>query len=211
MWKGALQLENQILPRLRILNAAPGTPPLDVEFIARDLSFGEISQYVTIRPGSVPITIRPHSGGEPLFDGFIILDMNEQFTGVIIGSGEDPALDFQLIPEPAQDRERWLSFLRFAHFSPDMPNVDVTFTNGTPLFRNVGYGEYTEYRAVDPDTYELQLRRAGTDQILLNVPDVWALSLNQITLYAIGLLNGEDPFEPRLEILQVVDDPHAKD
>lgn len=199
-------MDNQTLPRLRILHAAPGAPPLEVDFIARDLRFGEFSQYVTIRAGSFPITIRPAGGGDPLFDGVIILDMGEQFTGAIIG--QDDAIDFLLIPEPAQERERWLSFVRFVHLSPDAPAVDLTFENGTPLFRNVEYREFTDYRALDPDTYTLQLRAAGTDEVLLTIPDVWALSLNQISLYAVGLFGGG---EPSFRILQVVDDPHGKD
>lgn len=198
-------MQKAFLPRLRVLHAAPGAPPVQVDDIARDLEFGEFSQYVTIRAGSVPITVRPAGGGEPLFEGVIILDEGDQFTGAIIS--QDGNIEFQLIPEPRQDRERWLSYLRFVHLSPNAPNVDVTFENGTPLFRNVGYREFTRYRAVDPDIYTLQLREAGTDNVLLTITDVWALSLNQISLYAVGLAGGE----PSLQVLQVVDDPHGSD
>lgn len=85
--------------------------------------------------------------------------------------------------------------IRFGHFSPNSPAVDITLPNGTVLFRNIPYRTVTNYITIAPGAYSLQVRAAGTNQVVLTVPDV-AFTANDVkSIYAIGLLNGTPPLE----------------
>ncbi len=79
--------------------------------------------------------------------------------------------------------------VRFAHFSPNAPAVDITLPNGTVLFRNVPYKAVTDYIRVAPGTYTLQVRPTGSNQVVLTVPDVVINPNDMKTIYAIGLVN----------------------
>jgi len=82
--------------------------------------------------------------------------------------------------------------IRFAHLSPNAPNVDITLPDGTVLFGNVGYKEVTDYLLVYPGTYILQARPAGTYDVVLYIPNITLLPDRFYTVYAVGLA-GEIP------------------
>jgi len=85
--------------------------------------------------------------------------------------------------------------VRFIHFSPNAPAVDITLPNGTVLFRNVPYKAVTDYINVAAGTYTLQVRPTGTDIVVLTVPNVVLLPNDLKSIYAIGLVDDV----PRLE------------
>lgn len=60
------------------------------------------------------------------------------------------------------------ALLRGAHFSPDTPSVDVyltSFAGGTTklALSNVGYGDVSDYKPIDPGMYTVGMRPAGAD------------------------------------------------
>jgi hypothetical protein len=73
--------------------------------------------------------------------------------------------------------------------------------NGTVIFSNVSFKNVTPYIDVDPMNYTLQVRVAGTSDVVLTVPNVNLAADKYYTVYAIGLAGDE----PGLEALLLLD------
>ncbi|NLG82052.1 MAG: DUF4397 domain-containing protein [Bacilli bacterium] len=87
------------------------------------------------------------------------------------------------------------SRIRFINLSPNAPSLDITTPTGIALFRNVPYRATTDYLNLASGVHNLQVREAGTDRILLTIPNV-VLNPNDVkTIYAIGLVGGTPMFE----------------
>ncbi|QVK17305.1 DUF4397 domain-containing protein [Mycoplasmatota bacterium] len=99
------------------------------------------------------------------------------------------------IPEKRDSHLAEEASVRFIHFSPNAPAVDITLPDGTVLFRNVPYKAVTDYINVAPGTYTLQVRPAGMDQVVLTVPNVVINPNDMLSIYAIGLVNGTPGLE----------------
>jgi hypothetical protein len=97
---------------------------------------------------------------------------------------------------PSEDQAK----VRFVHASPDAPSVDVAVADGPVLFADVPFREGSAYAAVDPATYDLEVRPAGTADVALNVPGVTFEAGTNYTIFAIGQLG-----EETLAALPVVD------
>ena len=91
--------------------------------------------------------------------------------------------------------------LRVIHSSPDAPAVDI-YAEGvaTPLISGLGYGMTSDYLSLDPGTYNIQLRAAGSDpgsSPAFETGDVTIPEGAKITAIAAGLLssmNADDEF-----------------
>ncbi len=84
------------------------------------------------------------------------------------------------------------ALLRVVHASPDAPGVDV-YAEGvtTPLVSGLAYGQASAYLAIDPGTYNIQLRPAGASSGSAPVYQTGNLTLSDgdtITAVAVGLL-----------------------
>jgi len=79
--------------------------------------------------------------------------------------------------------------VRFIHLSPGSPNVDVGLAGGGPnLFSDVQFTENGGYLSVNPGTFDLDVRVAGTSTVALNVPGLMLEANTVYTVYAMGLL-----------------------
>ena len=56
--------------------------------------------------------------------------------------------------------------VRALHFAPEVPAVDVAVKGGAVIFSSVGFPSATSYSPVEAGSYDLELRAAGTDQVL---------------------------------------------
>jgi hypothetical protein len=93
------------------------------------------------------------------------------------------------------------TYIRFVHLSPNAAGVDAAFADGTKLFSGAEFKEVTNYRAADPGVYTLQVNAAGTNKIILNVPNVDIKPGRFYTAYAVGLAGGS----PTLQLLIALD------
>jgi hypothetical protein len=80
--------------------------------------------------------------------------------------------------------------VRFVHLSPDAPAVDITLTNGTIVFGNIAFREHTAFTPLPSGTYDLQVRVAGTNNVVLNLPGVALNSGKIYTVFAKGFVAG---------------------
>jgi hypothetical protein len=177
------------------LHASPDAPTVDIyaneNLIARNLSYKEFTEYFPVPAGSY--NIRVFAAGQksnPVLSTNVSIPAGSIFTVAAVGNASNlgilPISD-RMMPIPPGK-----SYVRFAHLSPNAQSVDVTLPNGTKLFSDVEFKEVTNYTPVNPGKYTLQASAAGTNQVILNVPNINIKPGRFYTVYAVGLA-GENP------------------
>ena len=82
------------------------------------------------------------------------------------------------------------SRVRVVHASPDAPAVDVTLTDGTVVFGNKSFKEFTAFTPLDAGSYDLEVRVAGTNTVALDLPVISIEAGKIYTVFAKGFLSG---------------------
>jgi len=103
--------------------------------------------------------------------------------------------------------------LRVIHVSPDAPAVDI-YAEGvsSPLIEDLDYSEVSDYLALDPGTYNIQVRAAGSDPGSTPAYETGDLTIPEdaeITAVAVGLLGSSDEADRFrvMAITEIFDDP----
>ncbi|MCT4564849.1 MAG: DUF4397 domain-containing protein [Maledivibacter sp.] len=187
---------------IRLFHASPNAPAVDVyangNLIAENLAYKDITPYLSVDPGKYNIKIFP--AGEttdPVLDGDLYIPEGTAFNVGVVG--ELPNISLYPIPEPYTAQSFGRPCIRFVHLSPNAPAVDITLSDGRKVFSNISYKDITDYACVPPGTYTFEVRLAGTDDVVLTVPNVQLNPNNYYTIYAAGLAGGA----PSLEALVV--------
>jgi len=189
---------------VRILHASPDAPPVDIyangTLIANNLSYKQLTDYVPVKAKDYTIQVFP--AGEtvnPVFTTNLTVPPRSCFIVAAVGE----LANFSLLPimevyMPMVDKRS--SYVRFAHLSPNAPAVDIALPDGTVLFSNVGYQEFTEYISVAPGNYTLQVKLAGNGQVVLTVPNVKLMPGTIYTVFAVGLAGGNPPLDAFISV-----------
>lgn len=199
---------------LRIVHAAADAPPVDV-FVDNVQAFGavpyrRITPYDTLDAGSHTVRVVQASTLEPvIFEATVDLGTNTYNSIALVGQGSDvealPLLDSSCLP-PVDTAS-----IRFVNVSPDAASLDVALI-GSPvlfqapaalLFEDVPAGGQTAYRTVSVGTYDLELREAGTNNVVLRLPGLVLGGAKVYTVYAVGLVG----LQPPLQALLAIDSP----
>lgn len=183
---------------IRVFHAVPNAPAVDVyangTLIARNLSYRQFTEYQTVKAGTYQIEIYPAGRRDtPVLRTTVTLPDLSIFT--IAAVGLLPNISLLPVNEPKLPLPQGMTMVRFSHLSPDAPNVDITLPDGTVLFSDVRFKETTQYIMVQPSTYHFQARVAGTDQVVLDVPNIRLAADKFYTVYAIGLAQGQPPLQ----------------
>lgn len=189
---------------IRILHASPNAAAVDVYVnnipLEKNITYKEFTKYYPLAGGLYNIKLYPAGmTTNPIINTNVNIPPSSIFTVAATGMSEN--IDLTLVPEPPLQRLPGETFVRFVHLSPDAPHVDITLPNGTKLFTDVEYKEITDYIRVRPGVYTLQAKVAGTEDIVLTVPNTNFRAGNIYTVYAVGLAKGN----PGLQVLIPLD------
>ncbi len=179
--------------RVMVIHASPDAPAVDVllddDTFARDLMYPDNTRYTSLDPGTHNIKVNVSETGDTVIDADVDL-MAETYYSVfacdLVGNITPLVLEDDF-SDPGTDN----SLVRFVHLSPDAPAVDLTLSDGTVLFENVSFKEATEYKLVDVNLYDLQVRLTGTDEAVLELKDVVFGPKVIYTIWVKGLVDGQ--------------------
>lgn len=193
---------------VRVLHAVPDAPNVDIyaneNLIASDLAFGEYTDYIPVPEGTYEVSLYV-AGTEdsPVIANMLTLAPNSIVTVAAVDTLDN--ISFLAITDSNLPIDQEQTMIRFAHLSPDAPAVDITLPDGTVLLGDVSFKQLTPYIEVPPNTYTLEVRVAGTPDVVLTVPDIRLEENMYYSAYAIGLAGDE----PELEALLLTDrNPH---
>jgi len=179
--------------RIRVAHASPDAPAVDVwvdgALTLEGLAFEDISDYLTVMAGQHAIQVVPAGLTEPAVIS-ATLTFNADVDYTIAATDElvniTPIVLIDDNSKPAEGK----AHVRFVHFSPDAPAVDVALAGGAVLFSNVSFQEDSAYLPVDVGTYDLEVRPAGTPTVVLPLPGVVFKAGRVYTVFAMGLAGG---------------------
>ncbi len=177
--------------QLRVAHLAPDAPNVDVWVnrtrVLENVPYQVLSDYLTVTAGQQWIQVTPAGAAEPVvIDAVVALDANMPYTVAATGLLGSNDLQPILIMDDLTTSETQ-SKMRFVHTSPDAPAVDIAVANGPVLFNNIPFRSSGNYLNVDPGTYALQVRLAGTETVVLTVPGLELSPTVNYTIFAIGL------------------------
>lgn len=197
-------MQQRMNSRVRVFHAVPNAPAVDVyandNLIVRNLAYKETSPYLPVPSGNYNIKVYPT--GEttnPVIDSKVFVPENSIYT--IAAIGELPDISLYPIQEPISPNNTGMACVRFIHLSPNAPPVDIKLPDGTVVFSNIPYKGMACYTCVPSGTYTFRVTPAGTDDVVLTVPNVRLNANTLYTIYAVGLV-GE---EPALEAILVTE------
>ncbi len=181
---------------VRVAHLSPDAPAVDVlvdgAVAFPNVMYPSTTAYAELPAGTYNIQVVPAGQTEPVvIDVDLTFAEGTSYTAAAVNTlaNIEPLLlvdDNTLSP----DRGR----LRFVHASPNAPAVDIAIANGGPvLYRNVMFKEARPYRQGPAGTYDLEVRLAGTETVVLDVPGVEIIPNRVLTVFAIGLVEGEPP------------------
>ncbi|QSS98371.1 DUF4397 domain-containing protein [Pontibacillus sp. ALD_SL1] len=190
------QANHQNMSYIRVFHASPNAPNVDVyvngQQLLQNVAFKQVSQYVPVMAGDYRIKITPTGKSEAVLTKDIRVEPGQAYTVAAAGNVEE----LTLVPyvddmTPAQGKAK----ARFIHLSPDAPRVDIAVKGGEVLFPNVGFKEATNYVTLPPTQVDLEVRPAGSKQVVLTVPGVMLEADGIYNAVAVGYANGEPTLE----------------
>jgi hypothetical protein len=189
---------------VRAIHTVPDAPNVDIyvddRLTVRNLGYGNYTDYMPIPEGMYRISLYvAGTKNSPVLANMLNVDRNSEITLAAIGTLD--TISFLAISDANRQMETNKAMIRFLHLSPNAPAVDITLPDGTVIFSNVSFKQITNYIAVPPMDYTLQVRVAGTNNVVLTVPNLNLAADEYYTVYAIGLV-GE---APELNALLVLD------
>ena len=180
---------------VRVIHTVPDAPNVDIyandKLIINNLAYGSYTDYLPIPEGTYKISLYvAGTRNSPVLANVLTVNKNSILTIAAVGTLSDIGL--LAITDANETKKPGKAMIRFLHLSPNAPAVDITLPNGTVIFSNISFKHITSYIDVVPMNYTLQVRVAGTSNVVLTVPNVNLNADKYYTIYAIGLV-GENP------------------
>lgn len=182
---------------VRVLHAAPNVPAVTVyvngQRAIQRLGTLKASGYLALDPGTynVAVSLAGRPASEAALRARITVTDKTRVTALARGllNGKGTAR-LQLavqrdIPAAAEGK----SAVRIWHLSPDAPRVDV-LVNGRKVLSNVRYTAASSYLTLDPGTYRVQVRVAGTQTVVF-AGRVTTRANRAYSATALGSVNGK--------------------
>lgn len=185
---------------VRVLHAVPKAPAVDIyidnQLTIQGLSYKYVSKYLHLPAGKHTVDVYPEGTNEsPIISKGISFKPNTPYTVAAIQNIDDinlhPLVDH---PEVENDQTK----LRFVHFSPAAPAVDVATKDGEILFTAISYTGLSNYKKLPPGKYEIQVYRHGTNDLLLTVPNLQLKANQGYSMYVVGQPKLTPSLEPLL-------------
>ncbi|WNF36745.1 DUF4397 domain-containing protein [Bacillaceae bacterium IKA-2] len=185
--------------KIRVLHASPDAPRVDVyindEKRLENMFYYQITPYINLPAGTHQVQIYPAGQkNTPVLSENITIQSGSNYTVAAAGLQKELRLvsvvDTTAIPSGKLKA-------RFLHLSANAPAVDIALAEGDVLFKNISFGNVSDYLELAPGTVTLEVRLAGTKDVVLTLRNTELKANQAYTITAIGLVDGT----PRLEAL----------
>lgn len=183
---------------IMVVHASPDAPLVDVRVnnsvVLSNVSYPQNSDYKEVNSGSTNIKIAPAGTSTYVIDANVNVEPNKHYSVFAIDSVSKikAAVVGDDLTPPAAGK----AHIRFFHFSPNAPAVDIAVSGGAVLFGNRSFNDQsanaslTAFTPVDAGTYNLEVRVAGTSTVALSLPNISLTAGKIYTVFAKGFLGG---------------------
>lgn len=189
---------------IRIFFAVPSAPAVDIfinEFrFLQNVNYQDKSPFLSLPAGKYQIDIYP-SGNHvsTILSKKIMVEQGKMYTLAACGTNEK----MQLIPyDHSTSVPIGEAKIRIIHLAKSQQAIDLKATFGDVVFPNIMYKQASNYLGITPMTVDLEIREAGTKNVLLPLP---RLQFKPNHIYSIVLLQSSQLEEPKLEAIVLKD------
>ena len=198
MFIGCSEDESPVTPTtpsnslVKVIHASPDAPGVDLlvdnTVAGTNLTFPNNTGYLTVNSGTRNVKVNVTGTQTTVIEANVDFMQNKNYSVFAVNSvaNIEPLLIEDDLTAPAQGK----AHVRFIHLSPDAPAVDITLTDGTVVFGNKSFKEFTAFTPLDAGTYALQVRVAGTSTVALDLGNITVESGKIYTVFAKGFLTG---------------------
>ncbi len=178
---------------VQVVHASPDAPAVDlliddVKINSAGLAFPNNTAYLKVNEGTRNFKINASGSTTTVINANVPLVADKNYSVFAI---DKLSTITALVTEDNLDAPvAGQAKVRFVHLSPDAPAVDVTLTDGTKVFPNQAFKSASGFTGLAANTYNLQVRVAGTATVALEVPNVVLQSGKIYTIFAKGFLAG---------------------
>jgi len=206
LFASALTASAQIAD-LRVVHASPDAPAVDVlvndAVVFADAPFTGVTPYAQLRGDTYNIKVNAAGTSQTVIDVDLPVDNDVDYSVVAVNelANIEPQV---LIDDNTIDLDN--ARVRFFHASPNAPAVDIAVKDGPVLFGDIEYREVGDYIPVAPGEYDLEVRVAGTNDVVLELPDTMLEGATVYTVYAMGLVGGDPALQAVISVDNAVGD-----
>jgi Domain of unknown function (DUF4397) len=151
------------------------------------------SNYLALKPGKHHIDIYPTGNSvDSVLNKRITIEPGKSYTLAAIDSVKKMRLLPYLNQPEVPPNE---SKIRFLHLSPDTGSLDIAVKDRDVVFPNLSYKQATDYLGIMPMTVDLEVREAGTKNVVLPMPKAQFRPNETYTIVLIGLSKGDPAFQ----------------
>ena len=184
--------------QVMVVHASPNAPAVDVRInnavALSSVAYPSNSAYTPLPAGTTNIKVSPAGTTTYVIDANVNLAANTTYSVFAIDSVSKikAAVVTDNLTAPASGK----AHIRFFHFSPNAPAVDIAVTGGPVLFSNRTFNDQatntslSNFTPVDAASYNLEVRLAGTNTVVLTVPNVPVTAGKIYTVFAKGFVTG---------------------
>jgi hypothetical protein len=186
------------LAQVQVVHASPDAPNVDVyvddQLVIQNLPFGQASGLGDVPAGTRNIKVTPAGATQP-----VVIDADVDFAACtsyeVSATGLLASIQAQVYPIPRSRLANETTRVRIIHNSPGAPSVDVKVA-GTQIFlaQNLAFPNAADPVEVPAGAYDVEVLVAGTNTVVLTVPDVALKSREVYDIFAIGLVAGTPAF-----------------
>ena len=184
--------------QVMVVHASPNAPNVDVRInnsvALTNVAYPSNSSYTQLNSGSTNIKVSPTGTTNYVIDATVNLDANKNYSVFAIDSVSKikAAVVSDDLTTPASGK----AHVRFFHFSANAPAVDIAVTGGAVLFSNRKFNDQAtnaslaSFTPLNAGTYNLEVRAAGTNTVVLALPNISLTAGKIYTVFAKGFLGG---------------------
>ena len=183
---------------LMVVHASPNAPNVDVRVnnavVLSNVAYPGNSEYLSTNAGSTNIKVSPTGTTTYVIDATVDLEANKNYSVFAIDSVSK--IKAAVVPDDLTTPAAGKAHVRFLHFSPNAPAVDIAVSGGPVLFSNRKFNDQTtntaavNFTPVDAKAYNLEVRLAGESTVVLPLPNVTLTAGKIYTVFAKGFVGG---------------------
>jgi len=182
---------------IRLLNASPDTPAVDISvndaLITRGLAYKSFTEYMPAAPGAYTIRVMPE-GLNSVLATLETIDLMDGGIYTLAVTGTETDLSIELIHDMPRPKPNGRAYLRFINLSPYDTEFDA-FINESPVLTALGYTEISDYLPVRPGSHKLKLFNSRDNRLVLTDPRLTLRAGNYYAVYIVGRERGDAPLQ----------------
>ncbi len=181
-------------PNVMVVHASPDAGPVDLRVnnilvsAGTALAYPNNTGYLARTAGAENYKVNPAGSMTTVIDTTVTLVNGNNYT--VFASDSVANIGAVILLDDLTTPAAGKAHVRFAHFSPNAPAVDVAVQGGPVVFANQSFKDFTDFTPLDAGSYDLEVRLAGQATQVLALNGVTLQAGKIYTVFAKGFVGG---------------------